>query len=64
MRLYDSDTVLAALRRLGFVPRHELTGARRPSGSHWVVSKRVTTPEGGVRTLSAPIPLDKRPIKR
>ncbi|HEX6512558.1 MAG TPA: hypothetical protein VF157_09690 [Chloroflexota bacterium] len=30
MRLYDRDTVIAALRRLWFAPRHEITGARRP----------------------------------
>ena len=65
MRLHDSDAVIAALRRLGFAPRHEVTGARRPSGSHWVMTKHVRDEHANVvQTLNAPVPLNKKPIKR
>lgn len=65
MRLYDSDTAIAALRRLGFSPRHEVTGTRKPTGSHLMMAKRVLDARGHViRTLNAPVPLNKKPIKR
>ena len=64
MRLYDSDETLRALRRLGILPRHEVTGSPKPKGSHWPVVREVVRTDGRKHRLTGIVPLAKRPIKR